>query len=56
MICNCCRGLFYGKSVAEVRKETLMMKGASDVFFNSLYYVKKDKNQTKKKTEYIFLK
>ena len=42
MIRNCCGGLFYGKSVAEVKKETLMIKGATDDFLNSVYYVKKD--------------
>ena len=41
MICNCSGGLFYGKAVAEVKKETLMMKGATDDFLNLVYYVKK---------------
>ena len=41
MIRNCCGGLFYGKSVAEVKKETLMIKGATEDFLNSVYYVKK---------------
>ena len=48
MIRNCCGGLFYGKSVAEVKKETLMIKGATDDFLNSVYYVKKSVKRCQK--------
>jgi len=31
--------IFYGKSVTELKKETIIARGAADDFLNSVYYV-----------------
>ena len=39
IICYCCGGLFYGKSVTELKKETIIARGAADDFLTSITYV-----------------
>ena len=38
-ICNCCGGLWFPKSVRNLSKDTLRLKGITNDFINSAFYV-----------------
>ena len=38
-ICNCCGGLWFPKSVRKLSKDTLRLKGITNDFINSAFYV-----------------